>query len=93
MTKADLLEAVMQATDLSKKQAETVVETFFRCLISSLSAGDGVELRGFGSFRIRQRGARNGRNPKTGAPVKVGPKKVVYFKMGKELKELINPPA
>ena len=75
---------------MSKKQAEKVVETFLRCLTRSLQNGEGVELRGFGSFRLRKRGSRNGRNPKTGVPVKVAPKKVVYFKMGKELKNLIN---
>ena len=90
MTKADLVEAVSRVAELSKKQAEIVVDTLIRCLTQSLQQGKGVELRGFGSFKIRRRGPRNGRNPKTGKPVKVPAKNVAYFKMGKELKELIN---
>jgi len=89
-TKADLIEAVSRACDVSKKDAETTVNTFLECIIASLNKNEGVELRGFGSFRIRERGARVGRNPRTGERVEVQAKKVPYFKVGKQLKEMIN---
>jgi integration host factor subunit beta len=66
------------------------VDTVFKSIINALHRGDKIELRGFGSFRIRQRESRKGRNPKTGERVDVPAKKVPYFKPGKELKELIN---
>ena len=90
MTKAVLVEEVAQVTDLTKKHAEVIVETVFRSIIDALHRGEKIELRGFGSFRLRQREPRRGRNPKTGDRVDVPPKKVPYFKPGKELKELIN---
>ena len=90
MTKADLVEAVAKATELSKKQSEAIVDTMLKKLTEALQRSHGVELRGFGSFRIRRRGSRQGRNPKTGRSVQVPAKRVVYFKMGKELKDLIN---
>lgn len=90
MTKADLIEAVAKATELSKKDAEEVVNTFLESIIDALNRGEGVELRGFGSFRIRSRGPRIGRNPRTGASVKVPSKRVPYFKVGKQLKDMIN---
>jgi len=90
-TKADLVEDVARATDLTKKQAEVIVESVFDGIIASLRAGQKIELRGFGSFRLRQRGARIARNPKkSGVKVMVPPKRVPYFKPGKRLKELIN---
>ena len=90
-TKADLVEEVAKATDLTKKQAEVIVESVFDGIIASLRAGEKIELRGFGSFRLRQRGARVARNPKrSGVKVMVPPKRVPYFKPGKKLKELIN---
>ena len=90
-TKADLVEEVARATDLTKKQAEVIVESVFDGIIASLRAGQKIELRGFGSFRLRQRGARIARNPKkSGVKVMVPPKRVPYFKPGKKLKELIN---
>jgi len=93
-TKADLVEEVAKATDLTKKQAEVIVEKVFEGIIESLRAGQKIELRGFGSFRLRQRGARVARNPKkSGVKVMVPPKRVPYFKPGKKLKELINPAA
>ena len=92
-TKADLVEEVAKATELTKKQAEVIVEKVFEGIIESLHAGQKIELRGFGSFRLRQRGARVARNPKkSGVKVMVPPKRVPYFKPGKKLKELINPP-
>ena len=90
MTKAVLVEEVAQVTDLTKKDAEVIVDTVFRCIIDALHRGEKIELRGFGSFRLRRREPRKGRNPKTGDRVDVPSKRVPYFKPGKELKELIN---
>src|SRR5437868_21190 len=90
MTKADLVNDVANAAELTKKDAERLVEIVFESIIDSLNQGEKIELRGFGSFRVRERGARRGRNPKTGDPVNIPAKRVPYFKAGKELKELIN---
>ncbi len=90
MTKAELVEEVAKNSDLSKKDAEVIVQTVLDSVIDSLKSGEKVELRGFGSFRLRERAARQGRNPKTGEKVYVPAKKVPYFKPGKDLKELIN---
>ena len=90
MTKAELVEKVAESTQLTKKHAELIVNTVFDSIVESLKEGEKIELRGFGSFRIRQRGPRTGRNPKTGAKVEVPSKRIPYFKPGKELKELLN---
>src|SRR5919199_1438513 len=90
MTKAELVEDVARAAELTKKDAERLVEIVFESIIETLNRGEKIELRGFGSFRVRERGARRGRNPKTGDPVNIPAKRVPYFKPGKELKELIN---
>lgn len=90
MTKAELVEDVARAAELTKKDAERLVEIVFESIIETLNQGEKIELRGFGSFRVRERGARRGRNPKTGDPVDIPAKRVPYFKPGKELKELIN---
>jgi integration host factor subunit beta len=90
MTKAELVEEVSRVSDLTKKHSETIVDTVFKSIIDALHRGEKIELRGFGSFRLRKREPRKGRNPKTGDKVDVPPKKVPYFKPGKELKELIN---
>ena len=90
MTKAELVDGVSRGSGLSKKDAEVIVQTVLDSIIDSLRSGEKVELRGFGSFRLRERASRQGRNPKTGAKVHVPAKKVPYFKPGKELKELIN---
>lgn len=87
MTKAELVEEVARAAELNKRDAEVIVETVFDSIIGALHRGEKVELRGFGSFRTRERGPRRGRNPKTGEPVDVPAKRVPYFKPGKELKE------
>lgn len=92
MTKAELVEDVADAAELTKKDAERLVEIVFESIIDTLNRGEKIELRGFGSFRVRERGARRGRNPKTGDPVSIPAKRVPYFKPGKELKELINEP-
>lgn len=90
MTKAELVEEVAKAADLTKKDSEQLVEVVFESIIKALNAGEKIELRGFGSFRVRERDSRRGRNPKTGAPVDIPAKRVAYFKPGKELKEVIN---
>ena len=90
MTKAELVEKVANQINLTKKQTEVVVNTVFSSITDSLAEGKKVELRGFGSFRIRQRNARVGRNPKSGQKVDVPSKKVPFFKAGKELRELVN---
>ncbi|HVA64377.1 MAG TPA: HU family DNA-binding protein [Terriglobales bacterium] len=90
MTKADLIEEVGRTGTLTRKDSEVIVETIFSSIVDSLRAGDKIEIRGFGSFRTRQREARMGRNPKTGAPVAVPARKVPYFKPSKELRDGIN---
>ena len=90
MTKAELVEEVSRVSDLTKKHSEVIVDTVFKSIVDALHRGEKIELRGFGSFRLRQREPRKGRNPKTGDKVDVPPKKVPYFKPGKELKDLIN---
>ena len=90
MTKADLIEEVSAVSSLSKKSSEVVVNTFFDSIVGSLRRQEKVELRGFGSFKLRRRRARTGRNPKTGERVEVPAKVVPYFKPGKDLRELVN---
>jgi integration host factor subunit beta len=90
MTKADLIEEVSRVVDMTRKDSEVIVETIFDSVVRSLHAGDKIEIRGFGSFRTRQRQARIGRNPKTGARVDVPAKKIPFFKPSKELKDLVN---
>jgi integration host factor subunit beta len=90
MTKAELIEDVSRAVEMSRKDSEIIVETIFESIVKSLHAGDKIEIRGFGSFRTRQRKPRIGRNPKTGARVDVPAKKIPYFKPSKELKDLVN---
>jgi len=87
MTKADLVELVAISADVPRKQADEVVQVVLESIVEALRDDDKVELRGFGSFRIRQRGERTGRNPKTGEKVHVPPKKIPYFKPGKHLRE------
>jgi integration host factor subunit beta len=90
ITKAELVEDVANAAELTKKDAERLVEIVLESIVETLRSGEKIELRGFGSFRVRERGSRRGRNPKTGAPVDIPSKRVPYFKPGKELRELIN---
>ena len=90
MTKADLIEEVSRAVEMTRKDSELIVETIFESIVKALRSSDKIEIRGFGSFRTRQRHSRVGRNPKTGARVEVPPKKVPYFKPSKELKDLVN---
>ena len=90
VTKADLVEEVVRVTELGRKESEAIVETIFESIIGALQGGDHIEIRGFGSFRARQRRGRTGRNPKTGAKVEVPPKRIPFFKPSKELKNHVN---
>jgi integration host factor subunit beta len=90
MTKADLIDEVSRLAELTRKDSEVIVETIFESVVRSLRAGDKIEIRGFGSFRTRQRKPRVGRNPKTGDRVEVPAKKIPFFKPSKELKDLVN---
>lgn len=90
MTKADLIDEVAQVVEMTRKDSETIVETIFDSVVRALHQGEKIEIRGFGSFRTRQRQPRVGRNPKTGARVDVPAKRIPYFKPSKELKDLVN---
>ena len=91
MTKSDLIERVsVRVPHISKKDTETVVNTIFDSMTESLMTGDRIEIRGFGSFQVKIREAREGRNPKTGEEVKIPAKRTPFFKVGKELKERIE---
>jgi integration host factor subunit beta len=90
LTKADLIAEVERITELKRTDSETIVETIFENIIQALQKGDKIEIRGFGSFRTRDRRGRIGRNPKTGAKVDVPAKKIPFFKPSKELKDFVN---
>jgi integration host factor subunit beta len=90
ITKADLIDEVSRLAELTRKDSEVIVETIFDSIVRSLRVGDKIEIRGFGSFRTRQRKPRVGRNPKTGDRVEVPAKKIPFFKPSKELKDLVN---
>ena len=90
MTKADLINIVAKRLDITQVQSGIIVEAALRSVVNALQNGQEVEIRGFGSFRVRNRAPRKGRNPKTGEKVDVPPKRIPYFKMGKELKSLLN---
>ena len=90
MTKAALVEQVADVADLTKTDAAIVVDTMLGSIVDALRRGEKIELRGFGSFRLRRRMPRKGRNPRNGDRVEVPSKRIPYFKLGKELKEQIN---
>jgi integration host factor subunit beta len=90
MTKAELIEEVSRVVEMTRRESEVIVEAIFDSVVRSLRNGDKIEIRGFGSFRSRQRKERVGRNPKTGARVDVPAKRIPYFKPSKELKDLVN---
>lgn len=92
VTKAELVEEVTKVTELPRKDSEAAVEVIFDSIIAALQADDKIEIRGFGSFRTRERRGRTGRNPKTGTRVSVPAKKIPYFKPSKELKDFVNSP-
>jgi integration host factor subunit beta len=91
MTKADLVDRVTALGDLTRRDGEIIVDTLFESVIGALKSGDKIEIRGFGSFRTRQRDSRIGRNPKTGERVDVPAKRVPFFKPSKELRDSVNP--
>ena len=91
MTKSDLVEQLSVVTgSLSKREAELIVNTIFDSIGTALAQGDRVEIRGFGSFTVRERDARDARNPKSGELVRIPPKKTPFFKTGKELRERVD---
>jgi len=90
VTKSELIERVAQESGLTKGRAEMVVNTIFDSMTAALIAGDGIEIRGFGSFTVRQYKSYEGRNPRTGDVVHVAPKRLPFFKVGKELRERVN---
>ena len=90
MTKADLINIIAEKAKLQHKQAEVIVNLVFDMMIDALKKDDRIEIRGFGSFVNRKYEAYQGRNPKTGQIVNVEPKKVPFFKVGKELKEMVD---
>jgi integration host factor subunit beta len=90
VTKSELIERVAQESGLTKGRAEMVVNTIFDSMTTALIAGDGIEIRGFGSFTVRMYKSYEGRNPRTGDVVHVAPKRLPFFKVGKELRERVN---
>ena len=90
MTKSELAEKLAEQIKINKQQAEGIINIFTNSIIGALAKGDKVEIRGFGSFRVRHRAAKEGRNPKTGEKVYVEPKKVPFFKTGKDFREIVN---
>jgi len=90
MIKADLINKISKDLNIPKQEAEIGVNLFFDTIKEAILRGEEIEVRGFGSFRFRNRPPRSGRNPRTGTPVEVPPKKILYFKPSKLLKELIN---
>ena len=90
MTKADLIEEISRETQMTRKDSEMIIEAILASVVRALRRGDKVEIRGFGSFRTRQRQPRIGRNPKTGERVDVAARRVPHFKPSKELNDLVN---
>jgi integration host factor subunit beta len=92
MTKSELIDAVAQRTKITKSRAEQVVNCVFDSMTQAMEQSEGIEIRGFGSFSVREYPPYSGRNPRTGKPVHVAAKRLPFFKVGKELKELVNQP-
>ncbi|HEY3351777.1 MAG TPA: HU family DNA-binding protein [Polyangia bacterium] len=90
MTKSDLIEKIAEQLKLPKGKAETIVNSIFDSMEVALTKGERIEIRGLGSFEVRSYKAYEGRNPRTGDPVGVQPKRLPFFKVGKELKERVN---
>ena len=90
MTKSDLIEAVANTLKLPKGKAELIINSIFSSMEDALKRGERIEIRGFGSFEVRNYKSYEGRNPRTGEPVKVAPKRLPFFKVGKELRERVN---
>jgi integration host factor subunit beta len=90
MTKSELIDALAARSELTKARAELVVNCVFDAMTEALQRGEGIEIRGFGSFTVRPYKPYSGRNPRTGEPVDVPSKRLPFFKVGKELKDLVN---
>ena len=90
VTKSELIERISEKLKLPNGKAEQLVNTVFESMVSALQRGEGIEIRGFGSFTVRHYKAYEGRNPRTGEPVHVAPKRLPFFKVGKDLRERIN---
>lgn len=90
MTKTDLIQALADQMSLSVKDAKSIVDTIIGTMVDALAEGRGVELRGFGSFQVREYEGYTVRNPKSGELIKVAPKKLPFFKVGKDLRDRIN---
>jgi DNA-binding protein HU-beta len=90
MTKADIVDRVAAGTGLTKLETEAIIEGFFKTVIESLKDGKGIEIRGFGSYRVKKKNSRQARNPKTGQQVFVPEHYVPTFKFSKEFKEMVN---
>ena len=90
MNKSQLIEALAKAEDLTIKTAEEVVNTVFKEMEKALIKGSRIEIRGLGSFKVKDYTSYNGRNPKTGKIIRVGSKKLPFFKVGRELKEMVD---
>ncbi len=92
MTKTELIQALSKDTGLPIRKAEEVVRTLYNSMANALANNDRVEIRGFGSFKVKHYDGYTGHNPKTGEPIKIKPKKLPFFKCGNELKEMVNTP-
>jgi len=90
ITKSELIDQVADKLRLPKARAEQIVDTIFDSMVNALKQGDGIEIRGFGSFTVREYKGYEGRNPRTGEAVKVSQKRLPFFKVGKELRERVN---
>ncbi len=90
MNRSELIQAIKNEGELSRKEAEQIVDVFFGMISDTLSKGDRVEIRGFGSFTVKKYKSYTGRNPKTGKQISVPSKKLPFFKVGKELKEKVD---
>ena len=90
MTKSQIIDMVAETTRYPRKTVELAVNTMFDGMVEAMQNGERVEVRGFGNFTVREYKAYTGRNPKTGEPVKVPAKRMPFFKVGKELRSLIN---
>jgi len=90
MNKSQLIEALAQDANITLREASPITDTILETMVEALAAGDSIEIRGFGSFVIKEYDSYVGRNPKTGDSIKVPPKKLPFFKVGKDLKEKVN---
>lgn len=90
MNKSELIETLAEKSRITKKRAEEVVNLIFDAMVHAMVQGDRIEIRGLGSFVVKEYGSYTGRNPRTGESIRVRPKKLPFFKVGKELKELVD---